>query len=1100
MLLQSSLICALFLAPQHPSSDGDADGPRLVIRDASNEGVEAMARIKAAPGVEVSLYAAEPMVANPVALYIADDESVYVVETFRSESGVTDMREHMSWLDYELKNTTVEERVEMHRHYEGDDSMIFAGEPERIRLLRDLDGDRVADKSTVFADQFNEPADGIGAGVLVRGEDVYFTCIPSLWKLRDADGDDVADEAEALSTGYGVHIALRGHDLHGLRFGPDGRLYFSVGDRGVNLTTKEGVHLNLPHTGAVFRCEADGSDLEFYSTGLRNPQELVFDDYGNLFTGDNNSDGGDRARWVYIVQHGDTGWRFHYQYLESPWTRGPWNDEKLWHPHHQGQAAYIVPPIANFINGPSGLTYYPGTGLSADYDRHFFLCEFRGNANSSGVMSFDLIPQGASFAMNDPQKFLWGTLTTDIEFAPDGSLYFTDWVHGWNKSGKGRVYNARWSSEEGRGLSDEVAQLLAEGFVHRGTLELMELLAHRDQRIRQGAQFALADLGPEGMSGFVKVLRQSDQRIDRLHSIWGVGQLERRLKVGSAEYLRPFLFDPDEELRANAARVMGDLKYLNAAMDLAVNLEDDSLRVRHLAALALGEIGWADSVPALVKLLDDIGDADPVLRHSAVMGLLGCASDEKLLELSEHESVHVRMAVLLCWRRKGSIEIARFLGSEEPLLFTEACRAVYDVPIEAALPSLAAQISREDVPNAACARRIMAANHRLGGEHRALELARLATEDTHREKFRVEAIELLSDWGDSPVADRVHGAYWPVTEREAGQLERACALLVERGVLSASDKIASAYIELAETAKHAASGPALAALVNDEARSGQLRGRALAALHTVGANEWQAALEVGLQSTDGDLRGASLGQLRKLDPAQALTRAEGALFQGGSLPERRAAYTILGALAAPKAAALLTTEFEKLTRGELDPQVALELIQGAESKDSDALRALLKEHKAKEEDAALARWVHSLEGGDAARGEELFLSKTELSCLRCHRTDASEEPAVGPQLSGLSERLTRRQLLISIVDPNRDIAEGFESWTLLLTDDTVLAGRILSEDAENLVLVNSDGEVFDVAPADISERKRGLSSMPEGLTGFLTRTEMRDLIEYLSTL
>jgi quinoprotein glucose dehydrogenase len=1100
MLLQVSLLCALTLSLQSHSPQGDADEPLLVIGEASNEAVEAMARIKAAPGVEVSLYAAEPMVANPVALYIADDEAVYVVETFRSESGVTDMRSHMDWLDYELKNTTVEERVEMHRHFEGEDSMIFAGEPERIRLLRDLDGDRVADKSTVFADQFNKPADGIGAGVLVRGEDVYFTCIPSLWKLRDVDGDDVSDRAEELSTGYGVHIALRGHDLHGLRFGPDGRLYFSVGDRGVNLTTKEGKHLYLPHTGAVFRCEADGSDLEFFCTGLRNPQELVFDDYGNLFTGDNNSDGGDRARWVYLVQHGDSGWRFHYQYLESPWVRGPWNDEKLWHPHHQGQAAYIVPPIANFINGPSGLTYYPGTGLSSEYKNHFFLCEFRGNATSSGVMSFDLIPQGASFAMNTPERFLWGTLSTDIDFAPDGSLYFTDWVHGWNKSGKGRVYNARWTSEEGRSNSEEVVQLLAEGFGHRGTLELMELLAHRDRRIRQRAQFALADLGSGGLSGFVKVLRKSRERMDRLHAIWGVAQVERKLKVGSAEFLRPFLINPDEELRANAARALGDLKHQPAAIDLCDSLQDDSLRVRHLAALALGEIGWPDSVPALVQLIDDIGDADPVLRHSAVMGLLGCASDEKLVELSEHDSSYVRMAVLLCWRRKASVEITRFLGSENPQLFAEACRAVYDVPIEAALPSLAAQISRADVPNAACARRIMAANHRLGEERRALELARLASEDTHQEKFRIEALELLSDWSDGPVADRVHGAYWPVAARELTQIDSACALLVERDILSASDKIASAYIELAKTAKHAASGPALAALVNDKARSGQLRGRALSALQSTGAKEWQAALEIGLQSTDGDLRGASLGQLRKLDPALALARAEDALFQGGSVPERRAAYTILGALTDQKAETLLSDEIQKLMRGQLDPRVALELIQGTEAKDSDRLRALLKERKAQEEDAALARWTHSLEGGDAARGEEIFLSKTEVSCLRCHRTDANEEAAVGPQLSGLSERLSRRDILISIVDPNRDIAEGFESWTLLLNDDTVLAGRILSEDAENLALVNSDGEVFDVAPADISERKRGLSSMPEGLTGFLTRTEMRDLIEYLSTL
>ncbi|MCH2105190.1 MAG: HEAT repeat domain-containing protein [Planctomycetes bacterium] len=1099
MFTHALLGCALLASAQHPSGGAPSDGPRLIIRKASTEGEEAIARIQTAPDLEVSLYAAEPMVANLVALYVADDGAVYGVETFRSESGVTDMREHMGWLDYELKNTTVEERVEMHRHYEGEDSKIFAGEPERIRLLRDTDGDHVADVSTVYADQFNEPADGIAAGVLVRGKDVWFTCIPSLWKLRDNDGDDVADEVEALSTGYGIHIALRGHDLHGLRFGPDGRLYFSVGDRGVNLTNKEGEHLYLPHTGAVFRCEPDGSDLEFYATGLRNPQELVFDDHGNLFTGDNNSDGGDRARWVYVVQHGDTGWRFHYQYLESPWVRGPWNDEKLWHPHHQGQAAYIVPPIANFINGPSGLTYYPGTGLTSDYDGHFFLCEFRGNAAHSGVMAFDLIPQGASFAMNEPEKFLWGTLTTDIDFGPDGSMYFSDWVHGWNKSGKGRIYRASSTAGEGEPLRQEVQQLLGEGMEGRGTIELMELLAHRDRRVRQEAQFALVDLGAEGMRGFVKVLRQSRERMDRLHAIWGIGQLERKSPTGAVGFLPSLLYEEDEELRANAARVLGDLKHSDVAYALEEKLENDTLRVRHLAAIALGEMGQPSSVEPLVKLIDDTGDADPVLRHSAVMGLLGCATDEVLAGLADHESVHVRMAVLLCYRRKGSVEIARFLNSEDPMLFTEACRAVYDVPIEAALPSLAAQIAREDVPNAACARRIMAANHRVGGAHRALELARLASEGSHREKFRVEALELLADWSDAPVADRVHGAYWPVAERDAEPLDAACALLVERGILRASDKIATAFIELAKTAKHTASGPALAAVVSDGAKSGALRGRALAALHTVGAEEWQAALEVGLQSSDGDLRGASLGQLRKLDPAQALARAESAL-QSGSAPERRAAYTVLGALADPKAAALLTTEVEKLTRGEVAAEVSLELIQAAESKDSAPLHAALDARKAQETDAALARWVESMEGGDALRGEALFLSKAELSCLRCHRAEATDEPAVGPNLSGLSERMTRREILTSIVDPNRDVAEDFESWTLLLTDDEVLSGRILSEDAENLVLIDAEGEVYDVKPGEIQERKRALSSMPEGLTGFLTRSEMRDLIEYLSTL
>jgi quinoprotein glucose dehydrogenase len=58
----------------------------------------------------------------------------------------------------------------------------------------------------------------------------------------------------------GVQVRYIGHDLHGLPFGPDGKLYFSVGDRGLNVTTAGGT-LEYPDTGCALRCNPDGSEV-----------------------------------------------------------------------------------------------------------------------------------------------------------------------------------------------------------------------------------------------------------------------------------------------------------------------------------------------------------------------------------------------------------------------------------------------------------------------------------------------------------------------------------------------------------------------------------------------------------------------------------------------------------------------------------------------------------------------------------------------------------------------------------------------------------------------------------------------------------------------
>jgi hypothetical protein len=111
--------------------------------------------------------------------------------------------------------------------------------------------------------------------VLAERDAVYFTCIPKLWRLTDDNNDGRADSHEAVAGDFGVRVSFIGHDLHGIVRGPDGKLYFSVGDRSYDVKTADGQVLRGDGRGAVFRCNADGSGLERHADGLRNPQEIA---------------------------------------------------------------------------------------------------------------------------------------------------------------------------------------------------------------------------------------------------------------------------------------------------------------------------------------------------------------------------------------------------------------------------------------------------------------------------------------------------------------------------------------------------------------------------------------------------------------------------------------------------------------------------------------------------------------------------------------------------------------------------------------------------------------------------------------------------------
>ncbi|MCA9002866.1 MAG: glucose dehydrogenase, partial [Planctomycetes bacterium] len=163
------------------------------------DAIEAIGKFKIPEGFSAHLWAAEPDLENPVVFYMDDQGRMYVAETFRQETeGVPDNRTHRYWLEDDLRLQTVEERGEMYLKHHPEYATEWTDKEDRIKLLEDLDGDGVADSSKVFAGGFNGLLDGTGAGVWAWGDDVWYTCIPNLWKLTDADRDGVAETREIV--------------------------------------------------------------------------------------------------------------------------------------------------------------------------------------------------------------------------------------------------------------------------------------------------------------------------------------------------------------------------------------------------------------------------------------------------------------------------------------------------------------------------------------------------------------------------------------------------------------------------------------------------------------------------------------------------------------------------------------------------------------------------------------------------------------------------------------------------------------------------------------------------------------------------------------
>ncbi|MEZ4215779.1 MAG: HEAT repeat domain-containing protein [Myxococcota bacterium] len=1079
-----------------------------------------------------------------VGLDVAPDGDVFVAVSNRlggpEARGVSDNRSKPYWLLDDLAARTVDDRrayIEKWASQGGDPLSWYTSDADAVVRLRDTDGDGSLDEQReVFA--VRDVVSGIGSSVLVDGDALWYTAIPDLFRLVDADGDGELEESEVVAHGFGVTTSLAGHDLHGLAWGPDGRIYFSVGDRGYDVATREGRHLRPPivvSRGAVFRILPDGSDLEVFATGLRNPQDLVFDDLGELFTGDNNGDGVDEARLVHVVEGGDSGWSMPVQTMAGDYFHGPWEAERLWETRHAGQPAWILPPIGYVGRGPSGVAIDPGLGGLPDRLRgHVLICDYQYAAPRSGVRAYEVEPDGAGFRLASSATAIPSVLATDIVFGPDGWIYATEF----DQLGGGTSRLLRYARPEH--VADprvaELAALLRAGFAHRGDDELVALLGHADRRARSGAQRALAARGAVERLGAV-ARDATAPLLARVHALWGLGEIGARrardarataapAALGAAADAAPgtsadaapgaaasaslgalddlaWTRDAPAEVRAQALRVAGDAGAIGLGDELVAALADDGHpRAQRFAADSLGRLGLARAVEPLVELVRRNDDRDVVLRHAAVHALARIGDVDAVARHATDASAAVRMAVLLVLRRAEDARLARFLDDAEPLVVVEAARAIYDLRVAAAMPALAALATRPfaldedgDGPSTyALQRRVLAANLALGRAEDALALAKFAADAAHPRAMRALALDLLGEFTSPGPRDPVLGLYRELGARPPESVYAALDLAVP--ALVGTDLEARAFEVALAAGRVPLPDDDLLARVRGWFESEDVKRASLRVLADRESPLLADAIASARRSRHAMLRADALEALARIDPDAAVD-AVAALGERATRAERQRGYATLAAVGSPRADALLRDALARLAAGALEPALGLDALTAGRARGAALEAEVAAAERALASDDPVAARALALEGGDAVRGQRVFEGAGD--CMRCHGPRGGGHGGrAGPPLAGVVRRRGRAYVLESLVAPAAEVVPGYGTVALVLENGESFAATLVREEADAIV-VERGGDARTIPRAEIASMGATASGMPPMGLG-LSLSDLRDVIEYVAGL
>jgi putative membrane-bound dehydrogenase-like protein len=983
----------------------------VVCRAAEDEHppAKAVAALDVAPGLEATLFASEPMIASPTNVDVDARGRVWVCD------------------------------VVNYRHRNGSRP---AG--DRIMILEDTDGDGKADKSTVFYQGRDIDS---AMGICVLGNQVIVSVSPNIFVFTDIDGDGKADKKELLFTKTGT--PQHDHSAHKFVFGPDGRLYWNMGNAGKSVHDKYGnlvidnfgrpvIDDRLYHGGMAFRCNRNGGQFEVLANNFRNNYELAVDSFGGVWQSDNDDDGNRSVRINYILEYGNYGYRD--QMTGASWQEPRTNLEaeipdRHWHQNDPG----VVPNL--LITGagaPSGICVYEGDLLPAVFHNQLIHCDPGVNV----VRAYPVKKSGAGYQAGIVD-ILRGSRDnwfrpSDIAVAPDGSLMVADWYdpgvggHHMGDIVRGRIFRVAPPKTPYRVPHYDIAT--AAGAVR--ALESPNLATR--YLAWKGLEAKKTQAEPE----LKRLLEKTANPRIRARALWLLGSVSSKRQ----EFIDQAALDPDPDLRTTALRVSRHVG-VGLTQTLKRLVHDPSPEVRRECAIALRNLPIAERPSLWVDL---------ALQYDAhdrwYLEALGIGADESW------------EACLSAWLAKGGT-IRNAAGRD----------IVWRSRSPEKTPTLLAEIIADPHTPSSDLPRYFRAFDFQSEKDRAL--AHLAFDDVRQDEptrqiVMAEAIQRLDL--REVLNNPAHAAALKRTVAGARGTRRYLDL-IERFDLRG---YAAELLALAQANPEDETGVRAVEILFAQDQKG-LFARALAAadpqiventLRVLGsaqdprANGLVAALADD-RSRPIDLRRQAVRALgrTKSGATRILTRAEkGKLDEGLRMAASAALYASPVEEIRTRAARLFP----------LPPAV--------DAKPLPSIKQLAKRT------------------GDAQRGRIIFA--TTGTCAKCHVING-EGKDVGPNLSEIGAKLSRPALYESILFPSAGINHNFAAYTLVLTNGNVVSGILINRTADSIAIKGIDAITHTYAVSLVEEiKEQPVSLMPADLQKAVTAEDLVNVVEYLTTL